>query len=510
MTQNPTADHAPSIGRETFRPTAHFTPRRNWINDPNGLVYFDGEYHLFYQYNPHGSEWGHMSWGHAVSSDLAHWEELPVAIPETDQMIFSGSIVVDWDNRSGLGEGNAPPLLAFFTAFDAARSIQSQHLAYSHDRGRTFAHYAGNPIIDLDHADFRDPKVFYHADSAAWIMVVALAKDHIVQFYRSADLLNWQLAGTFGPAGSTAGQWECPDLILVPVEGEGGRSAWVLKVDVDDRFLDGGSGTQYFVGTFDGYAFTIDPSYGNSDGDPVDYGPDFYAAITWAELPASQPGPIWIGWQSNHQSGRFYPTDPWKGAMSLPRRLFLFRDDDRLKLGQMPILSERGLSKPVGVSDASVLLTADPTVLVGGLHAFRCTFDLTCSFDGGASIDLRDQEGSLASITVDQRRRVVTFDRAPSPKVGVPAFARRTEAVVSGETRVLQILVDGPLVEIFVDQGKLIYTSTVFPASNLTTVVRLVSGTCHITSLEVAELRPTMFLNDYSTDSSGLKRGHAD
>jgi len=510
MTQNPTADHAPSIGRETFRPTAHFTPRRNWINDPNGLVYFDGEYHLFYQYNPHGSEWGHMSWGHAVSSDLAHWEELPVAIPETDQMIFSGSIVVDWDNRSGLGDGNAPPLLAFFTAFDAARSIQSQHLAYSHDRGRTFAHYAGNPIIDLDHADFRDPKVFYHADSAAWIMVVALAKDHVVQFYRSDDLLDWQLAGTFGPAGSTAGQWECPDLILVPVEGGDGRSVWVLKVDVDDRFLDGGSGTQYFVGAFDGYAFTVDPSYGNPDGDPVDYGPDFYAAITWAELPDSQPGPIWIGWQSNHQSGRFYPTDPWQGAMSLPRRLFLYEDGGRLKLGQAPILSKHGLSLPVGGLESSVALTADPTMLVTGLGAFQCTFDLTCSTDGCVSIDLCDEDGPLAGIIIDRRRGVMTFDRKPSPKVNVPAFSRRTDVVVSGETRLLRILVDGPLVEIFVDQGKLVYTATVFPAGIPTIVGRAISGTCQIASLVVEELQPTMFQDGDFADRPSVRQGRAD
>ncbi len=508
MTQNPTADHAPSIGRETFRPTAHFTPRRNWINDPNGLVYFDGEYHLFYQYNPHGSEWGHMSWGHAVSPDLAHWEELPVAIPETDQMIFSGSIVVDWDNRSGLGDGEAPPLLAFFTAFDAARGIQSQHLAYSHDRGRTFAHYAGNPIIDLDHADFRDPKVFYHADSAAWIMVVALAKDHVVQFYRSDDLLDWQLAGMFGPAGSTAGQWECPDLILVPIEGEGqgggegGRSAWVLKVDVDDHFLNGGSGTQYFVGAFDGYAFTVDPSDGNPDGDLVDYGPDFYAAITWGELPPSQPGPIWIGWQSNHQSGRFYPTEPWQGAMSLPRRLFLFRDDDRLRLGQVPILTEQVLSPQAEVPAAPVTLKAEPITLIADLAAFQCTVELTCSEEGCASIDLQDKNGSLATVIFDQRRGEMTFYRAPSMMVDVSAFSRTTTVLVSGETRHLQMFVDGPLVEIFVDGGKLVYTATVFPSGHPKIVGKAIAGLCCYASLEITELKPTMFLDKHKPSTA--------
>ena len=204
---------------DPYRPVFHYTPRRNWMNDPNGLVYFEGEYHLFYQYNPFGSQWGHMSWGHAVSPDLIHWTELPVAIPENDQMIFSGCAVIDRHNVSGLGDGESPAMLAFFTAFDRETEIQSQHLAYSLDRGRTFVHYKGNPLIDLDLLHFRDPKVFYHAPSAAWVMVVALSRDHKVQFYRSTNLLDWALASEFGPAGSTSGQWECPDLMLVPVEG---------------------------------------------------------------------------------------------------------------------------------------------------------------------------------------------------------------------------------------------------------------------------------------------------
>lgn len=493
MTQNSMVDPAAPVGTEPFRPKLHFTPRRNWINDPNGLVYFEGEYHLFYQYNPEGREWGHMSWGHAVSPDLAHWQELPVAIPETDQMIFSGSIVVDHANISGLGDGKAPALLAFYTAYDAARSIQSQHLAYSHDRGRTFAHYAGNPIIDLNHADFRDPKVFYHADSAAWIMVVALAKDHVVQFYRSTNLLDWSLAGTFGPAGSTAGQWECPDLIPVPIRGEDGATAWVLKIDVDTGFLDGGSGTQYFVGKFDGRTFAVDPAQGNPNGDLVDYGPDFYAAITWAELPDDRPGPIWIGWQSNHQSGRFYPTDPWCGAMSLPRRLFLYSEDGRLRLGQVPIVAEPAVPVPAAIPEA-VSLTGQPTRLASGMRDFQCTFDLTGP-QGRGTIDLRDAGGSLVRMTYDRDAQHVEFDRARSSMVNTPEFGRHTIVDVPGDTVAVQIFLDGPLLEIFLNHGERVYTATIFPNGDPELTAKGVGEGWRVARQQIEPLRPTMFLS---------------
>lgn len=495
MTQDLPVAYAVPIGAEPYRPQAHFTPRRNWINDPNGLVYFEGEYHLFYQYNPEGMEWGHMSWGHAVSPDLARWRELPVAIPETDQMIFSGSIVVDWNNVSGLGDGTAPPLLAYFTAFDAARGIQSQHLAFSHDRGRTFAHYTGNPIIDLDHADFRDPKVFYHEDSAAWIMVVALAKDHVVQFYRSENLIDWRLSGTFGPAGSTSGQWECPDLMLVPMAGEGGHAAWVLKIDVDTGLIDGGSGAQYFVGAFDGHTFVTDPDIGNSEGELVDYGTDFYAAITWAELPASQPGPVWIGWQSNHQSGRFYPTDPWRGAMSLPRRLFLYRDGARFRLGQQPVLPPTVEASAAVPSAGHLPLGHDPLVILSGGNAVEGVFDVQCDADGWVQITLGDDRGAVAKIVIDQKSGSIEFTRSASIEVPNAQFARNTTAQIApGNVRV-QIILDGPLIELFVNGGHIVYTFAVFPSSVLTVTAHASTDKSSITRMLVNDIKPTMLFN---------------
>lgn len=475
-------DQIPTIARtEPYRPQVHFTPHRNWINDPNGLVWFEGEYHLFFQYNPKGMDWGNMCWGHAVSADLAHWHELPVAIPETDQMIFSGSIVVDHDNVSGLGDGIAAPLIAIFTAYDPVRSIQSQHLAFSHDCGRSFTHYAGNPIIDLDLADFRDPKVFYHADSAAWVMVVALARDHVLQFYRSSDLLDWTLAGTFGPTGSTSGQWECPDLFEVPIEGEGGASAWVLKIDVDVGLTDGGSGAQYFVGDFDGYRFTIDPVRGDEGGLLVDQGPDFYAAITWSNLPDPSAGPLWIGWQSNHQTGRYYPTDPWRGAMSLPRRLFLYPVDSSLRLGQVPVLDA---DIPPDADAGPVAIEGDRIILSAGATSFQHRFRVSTDTDHDWTIELVDGDEILLQVAVDATGGRVTFHRPKSAIGRFDGYEHRTSTTLTPVPSVdVHVVVDGSLVEIFLNGGRSVYSGSIFPRAAPQLVIRGVGVAEHFRHL---------------------------
>lgn len=430
------------------------------MNDPNGLVYFEGEYHLFFQYNPQGKDWGNMSWGHAVSHDLLHWRELPVAIPHTDQMIFSGSVVVDWHNRSGLGDGTSPPLLAFFTAFDPVRLIQSQHLAFSHDRGRSFTHYAGNPIIDLDAADFRDPKVFYHEPSGAWIMVVALATMHVVQIYRSQDLRDWTLASTFTGHGSTAGKWECPDLFVVAVEGEAHRSRWVLKVDVDAGLVGSGSGAQYFVGDFDGAVFSIDPARGDREGALVDLGPDFYAAVTWSDLPATQPDPVWIGWQSNHQSGLHYPTDPWRGAMSLPRALFLFDDNGTWRLGQRPIAA---LAQARGAATAIPMDQIDNHRFDMPGDAFAVRVLVADRGFARGDLAIADDAGALITIAIDFPARLIRFQRHASALCLSELFAHATATAMPDARRVdLEIYFDGSLVEVFVDGGRRVYSACVF------------------------------------------------
>jgi len=246
--------------REPFRPQYHFTPPKNWMNDPNGMVYFEDEWHLFYQYNPFGDKWGHMSWGHAVSKDLIHWEHLPLALPEANGiMIFSGSAVVDWKNTTGFGKNEKPPLIAIYTGHREGR--QDQRIAYSNDKGRTWTNYSENPVLDVKMADFRDPKVFWHEPTGRWVMTVALAAEKKVHFYTSPNLKTWKYVGEFGPAGATGGLWECPDLFPLPVDGagDGGGKKWVLIVNINPGGPAGGSGCQYFVGEFDGNRFIADP-----------------------------------------------------------------------------------------------------------------------------------------------------------------------------------------------------------------------------------------------------------
>ncbi|MER6135616.1 GH32 C-terminal domain-containing protein [Streptomyces sp. NPDC001815] len=244
---------------ETYRPQFHFTPEKNWMNDPNGLVYFKGEYHLFYQYNPNGNSWGDMSWGHAVSKDLVHWKELPLALSHDDnEMVFSGSAVVDRDNTTGFGTKKNPAMVAIYTSHNKATGIQAQSLAYSTDRGRTWTRYQGNPVIDIGSKDFRDPKVQWYAPTKSWLMTVSLSAEHKVQFYSSKNLKDWKLQSEFGPAGATGGVWECPDLFPLAVDGDKKKIKWVLVVNINPGGIAGGSAAQYFVGDFDGKKFTAD------------------------------------------------------------------------------------------------------------------------------------------------------------------------------------------------------------------------------------------------------------
>jgi fructan beta-fructosidase len=238
------------IGFEQYRPKFHFSPKTNWLNDPNGLVYFDGEYHLFYQYNPYGNQWGNMSWGHAVSTDLLKWEHLDIAIPMTGNvMAFSGSAVIDWHNSSGFGINGAPPMVALYTATDGN---QRQNIAYSNNKGRTWNFYSGNPVLNLFDDDFRDPKVIFHEPTSQWIMVVALANRQRVRFYGSQNLKNWYFLQDFGNVGDLSGAWECPDLFPLPVDGNADSVKWVLQVDVAP------GKPQYFTGDFDGFSFKAD------------------------------------------------------------------------------------------------------------------------------------------------------------------------------------------------------------------------------------------------------------
>ena len=320
-----------------WRPRWHFSPQRHWINDPNGLVWFEGVYHLYYQYNPFGDQWGHMSWGHAESTDLIHWQERPVAIPEDERAsIFSGSVVVDTHHTSGFGDGRTPVLVAIYTGcLRRPEGGQAQELAYSTDRGRTWTKYEANPVLDLGLRDFRDPKVFWHAPTSRWIMLAVVPDAHQVRFYASPDLRRWHELSRFDQPLDGQGIWECPDLIERPVVGGApGETAWMLKVDVFEGHPSKGSGARLFFGHFDGTRFDAQPSNA-----PLwaDWGADFYAALSWANLPPSPDRAVWIGWMNCHRYAKHLPTSPWRGSMSVPRELSLHRDAGGLHLRQMPV-----------------------------------------------------------------------------------------------------------------------------------------------------------------------------
>ena len=348
----------PAPYAEPLRPRFHFTPARNFMNDPNGLVFDGGEYHLFYQHNPFGPEWGHMSWGHAVSPDLVHWTHLPVALREENGvMIFSGSVVADPDDTSGLcgpPAGRASCLIAIYTGHGLGK--QTQNLAFSTDRGRTWTKYAGNPVLDLGLKEFRDPKVFWHAPTRRWILLTVLADQHKLRIFGSSDLKAWEALSDFGPAGATGGAWECPDLFPLAVDGASGDTRWVLDIDINPGGQAGGSGGQYFVGTFDGRTFVNDNPPATTLW--VDYGKDFYATLSFSGVPASDGRRIWMGWMSNWLYANVEPTAPWRGVQSVPRALSLTRRPEGIRLVQTPVAELRTLR----TTSEPTLLTAPATL----------------------------------------------------------------------------------------------------------------------------------------------------
>jgi levanase/fructan beta-fructosidase len=298
-----------------YRPKFHFTPAKNWMNDPNGLVWHKGEYHLFFQHNPFGREWGHMSWGHAVSKDLLHWEELPVAIPEEESgAIFSGSAVSIGDE-----------IVAIYTRDKDKR--QTQCIAVSKDNGGTFTKFEGNPVLDLNMEHFRDPKVFAYKDH--WIMALVKAEEHLVCFYSSTDLKQWTALSEFGKVGATGGQWECPDFFPLSIDGE---EVWVLIVSLSPGGIKNTSGTQYFIGDFDGKTFS--PRYSTTEPRWLDYGSHNYAGVTFNNEPNNKR--IFMGWLSSWQKKAHAETS-WVGAMTIPRELGLTKVEGEIVLTQQPI-----------------------------------------------------------------------------------------------------------------------------------------------------------------------------
>ncbi|MGC4982885.1 GH32 C-terminal domain-containing protein [Streptomyces sp. DT193] len=322
------ADTPPNT--ETYRLQFHFTPEKNWMNDPNGLVYYQGEYHLFYQYNPNGNSWGDMSWGHAVSKDLVHWKQLPLALAHDDkEMVFSGSAVVDWDNTTGFGTKKNPAMVAIYTSYSKSTGIQAQSLAYSTDRGRTWTKYQGNPVLDIGSKEFRDPKVQWYAPTKSWLMTVSLSTEHKVRFYSSKNLKDWSLLSDFGPSGATGGVWECPDLFPLAVDGDKKKIKWVLVVNINPGGIAGGSAAQYFIGDFDGKKFTADdkgtytPPPGNvmQDFEGADFGSWTSTGTAFGQAPTAGAvegqGTV-AGFDGKGLANSFHSGDATTGTLTSP------------------------------------------------------------------------------------------------------------------------------------------------------------------------------------------------
>ena len=487
-----TAADAPAVaGTDRFRPQWHFSSRRNWLNDPNGLVHLNGTYHLFYQHNPFGADWGNMSWGHATSQDLLHWDEQPVAIPcDEQEAIFSGSAVFDEHNTSGLGTPDTPPLVAIYTsAYSDASPLagrQAQSLAYSLDEGTTWTKYQGNPVLDRESAEFRDPKVFWYDGGAGsyWVMVAVEAVQRQVVLYKSADLKAWEFLSAFGPANATGGVWECPDLFELPVDGDPTDTRWVLVVNINPGGIAGGSAGQYFIGEFDGVAFrsasTVTEGL-QEDGSRLreygwlDWGRDYYAAVSFSNIPDRR---IMIGWMNNWDYAASTPTGDWRSAMSLPREVSLTRVDGK------PVLRQHAVDPFIGLGSPSLRL--GPQALAPGVLPVPGTAEV-------ARIDVEFQPGTAHKVglmvrmsgtertlvSYDVARGTLSLDRRESGKVDFHEAFPSVETVAvplqDGRLR-LRVHLDRCSVEVFAQDGLATITDLVFPSESATALAIFAQG----------------------------------
>ena len=459
-----------------WRPVYHFTPEKNWTNDPNGPIYLNGEYLLYNQQNPFENKWGHMSWGHARSKDLLRWEHLPVAIPEKIDRekgdtvwIFSGSAVWDRDNTSGFCRDGGC-LVAIYTAHQPNLKKESQYIAYSNDGGMSYTNYSGNPVIDLQKHDFRDPNVFWHKGSKQWVMTVAIPAEHKVHFYGSPDLKNWTLLSEFGPQGYVGAYWECPSLIELPVKGGGTR--WVLM----NSAAGGQRGVfmQYYVGTFDGKTFVNDNA---SDVVlPVDYGDCFYAAIPWNNMP--DEGKVLIGWMIPGKQ----KTAPWTGQMSISRDMSLKKTVDGYRLLQEPAaIVRKGLPGSVDMKDVNV---ADEVALKVSDNAYwlDAEIDMKTATTAGFKI-AQGKDGSATVIGYDKVKKLVFVDRGSGDK------RQSVDLPGSGDKVRLRILFDKSSLEVFVNDGERVLTDTIYPGEGATgCAVFAEGGTAVVRDLKIWDL----------------------
>jgi len=454
---------------EQYRPQYHFSPAQNWCNDPNGLVYNNGTYHLFYQHNPFENKWGHMTWAHATSKDLVHWNHQPIAIPEANGiMIFSGTCVVDKNNTSGFGKNGKVPMVAVYTGH-IENVNQSQCIAYSLDDGITWTKYANNPVLDLHKKDFRDPKIFWYAPKNYWVMALMLPVEHMVQFYASKNLKEWNHLSDFGPAGDTSGVWECPDLTPVPVEGKPGKTKWLLQMSQN-------ASMQYFVGEFDGIHFTNENPAGKIYR--PDYGPDYYAAIAYNQLPASQL-PTSIGWVNNWYYANDIPTTPWKSAMALPRNLHVKLVNKEWILVQQPVAITASLRKKTTPLQNETV--SEEKILPVRSKQFEMEISLEPGAASTSGVKIAAGNNHYFEMGYDAAKQIFYIDRGKSGNTSFNENFKkmsRYEKPVALQNKKLQLHIyfDNSIAEIFVNGGEAVFTAQLFPEENDNGIALFSSG----------------------------------
>ncbi len=422
------SDTFDTTNREKFRPAYHHTPQYGWMNDPNGMFYKDGEWHLYYQYNPYGSLWENMTWGHSVSKDLVHWEALPLAI-EADALgtIFSGSCVVDKDNTAGFGKNT---VIAFYTS---AGESQTQSMAYSTDGGRTFNKYEKNPVVTFNAPDFRDPKVFWYDGTNRWIMMLAVGQE--MQIWSSANLKDWQKESSFGSEyGNHGGVWECPDLLKI-------EDKWVLICNINPGGPFGGSATQYFVGDFDGHKFTCESMPKVTKW--LDYGKDHYATVSFSNAPDGRT--VVLAWMSNWQYANQVPTKQFRSANSIARDLGLFKDGEETYVSVIPskeTLAMRG-KKIKNPTDAC---------------------EIVVDVKGSMELILSNTKGEQVVMKYDAQKQTFAMNRKQSGDISFSeAFPIETTAPTHGALKQLRLFIDHSSIEAFASDGKMAMTNLVFP-----------------------------------------------
>jgi fructan beta-fructosidase len=501
-----------------WKPRIHFYAGPLWNNDPNGPIFLNGEYNLFYQNNPSGDEWGNMSWGHTVSKDLIHWDKLPVALRGSFiEQNFNGTVVQDTQNTSGLcgetAKSDPTCLVAVYTADSKAaggHETQNQNLAVSHDGGMTWTPYAKNPVLGLMMSAFRDPKVFWHEPSQSWVMLVMFSDLHTVQFYRSKDLKHWKSASSFGPAGATGGAWECPDLMNLDVRDATGKrigSHWILSVNLNPGGVAGGSGNQYFLGQFDGTRFVEDSP--KSTKLWVDWGKDFYASTSFANLPEDQ-GKIWIAWMNNWSYAAATPSLPGRGEMTIARHLYLRQDEikgnsNSLVLVQEPILpkmEEEAVSDPLTIEEANRRFTRGGPE--GGVYVIKTTIEAGSASEVGvrirrSTLKAEDAASEETVVGIDRAKGQIFLDRTKSGYVSFsPDFAARTVAPLKhpdAKTISIEIVVDRSSVEVFAEDGETVLTNLIFPSDSsaglafYSSSVPVGGSTTKLLKLQVAPLK---------------------